>query len=94
MLLAGCALAFIYFGRDGASRYWLSLPALVLMSWLANTLRVMVIAAAAVTFGPSFAAGTFHQLGGLTVLLTMFCLCGGAFTLLRQLPAASAAHPA
>jgi exosortase/archaeosortase family protein len=94
MLLAGCALAFIYFGRDGGPRYWLSLPALVLMSWLTNTLRVMVIAVVAVSFGPAFAAGTFHQLEGLGVILTMFCLCVSAFTLLRHLSAASGAHPA
>jgi exosortase/archaeosortase family protein len=94
MLLAGCALAYIYFGREGGLRYWLSLPALVVVSWLANTLRVLTIAAAALSFGPAFAAGKFHQVGGLAVILTMFCLCVGVFTLLRRLPAVSGGRPA
>ena len=94
MLLAGCALASIYFGREGGLRYWLSLPALVLVSWLANTLRVLAIAAAALSFGPAFAAGRFHEWGGLAVLCTMFGLSWGAFTLLRRWPAVSGGSPA
>jgi exosortase/archaeosortase family protein len=90
MLMAGCALAFIYFGRGGGPRYWLSLPALLAMSWLANTLRVIVIAMAAVSFGPVFARGTFHGLGGLAVLVAMFGVCCAAFGLLRRLAPASA----
>jgi exosortase/archaeosortase family protein len=94
MLLAGCALAYIYFGRDGGLKYWLSLPALVVVSWLANTLRVLAIAAAALSFGPAFAAGEFHRWGGMAVLCTMFGLCWCAFTLLRRLPTAAGGSPA
>jgi exosortase/archaeosortase family protein len=94
MLMAGCALAFIYFGRDGGPRYWLSLPALLVMSWLANTVRVIAITVVAVSFGPNFAAGTFHALGGLVVVLAMFGVCCAAFTLLRRLSAASSGNAA
>lgn len=85
MLIAGCAPAFFCFGERGGAKYWLSLPALLAMSWLANTARVIVICVAAVSFGSEFAMGKFHDIGGWLVLLMMFGLCCGAFSLVRQL---------
>ena len=63
--------------------------ALLAMSWLANTLRVIAIVVAAVSYGSEFAMGAFHQVGGWLVLAAMFALCCGTFALLRRLPFAS-----
>ena len=87
MLIAGCAPAYLYFGAGGGATYWTGLAALLVMSWIANTLRVITVVVAAVSMGPEFAMGAFHQLGGWLVLFTMFLLCCGAFTLLRRWPA-------
>lgn len=85
MLIAGCAPAFFCFGAKGGAKYWGSLLALFAMSWLANTARVMSIAIAAISFGPKFAMGAFHDLGGWMVLLAMFSMGCGAFSLVGKM---------
>lgn len=77
MLIAGSIVAFIILGDT--NRYWWNLPLLVGISWLANTLRIIVISAAAVFISPKFALGDFHQIGGWAVLVLMFVLCGFVF---------------
>lgn len=84
MLIAGCVPAFFSFGEKGGVKYWTSLFVLLVMSWLANTLRIITIAAAAVSFGSDFAMGPFHDAGGLFVLFAMFCLCCAAFSFARK----------
>lgn len=54
------------------NRLWLQIPLLVLIAWLANTLRVIVLAVAALTWGPEFAAGPFHTWGGMGALIAVF----------------------
>lgn len=82
MLIAGTMLAFIQLGRH--RHYWWSLPLLVALAWLANTARVFMLTAAALTYGIEFAEGWFHKWGGWFVLMTMFALCWASFALLRQ----------
>ena len=94
MLIAGCVPAYLYFGERGGARYWASLLALLGVSWLANTIRVMSVVVAAVSMGPEFAMGAFHRFGGLLVVFATFCLCCGVFSLLQRLPAAPARPPA
>ncbi len=94
MLIAGCVPAYFYFGERGGARYWTSMLALLAMSWLANTLRVIAIVIAAVSYGSEFAMGAFHQVGGWLVLVAMFALCCGTFALLQRLPSTSPARSA
>ncbi len=83
MGIAGGATACLMLrGRRGYLVALLMLPAL---AWLANTLRVIMLGAAALTAGSDFASGLFHQWGGLSVLVLMFALCVGAFALQRQI---------
>ena len=81
MLIAGTMLAFIQLGRSRL--YWWSLPLLIALAWLANTARVFMLTAVALTFGIDFAEGWFHAWGGWFVLMVMFALCWGSFALLN-----------
>jgi exosortase len=81
MLIAGTMLAFIQLGRSRL--YWWSLPLLIALSWLANTARVLMLTAAALSFGTEFAEGWFHKWGGWFVLMLMFALCCISFALLH-----------
>ena len=77
MLVAGGVMAFVQLGRS--RWYWPALAVLPLVAWLANTLRVVILSAVALTFGADAANGWFHEWGGWLVLLAMFILCGLAF---------------
>jgi exosortase/archaeosortase family protein len=83
MIIAGSALAYVILGNHPA--YWFNLLFLVILSWMANTLRIITICWAAVTFSPAFAAGFFHQWGGWLVLFLMFSLSYVLFSLQRTL---------
>ncbi len=72
MLIAGSALAYLFIG--GYRSYWWNIPALVLIAWLANTLRIVVLCVTALTLGSEFALGMFHTWGGWIVLVLMLCL--------------------
>ena len=89
MLIAGCAPAFFCFPRGGP-KYWTCLLSLLAVSWFANTVRVITIAAAALALGSEFAMGAFHNLGGCLVLAVMFALCCAAFSLVRRFTALEA----
>ena len=82
MLIAGTMLAYIQLGRNRL--YWWSLPLLILLAWVANTARVLMLTAAALTFGTEFAEGWFHAWGGWFVLMVMFGLSWAAFSLLQR----------
>ena len=82
MLIAGTMLAYIQLGRN--RWYWWSLPLLILLAWVANTARVLMLTAAALTFGTEFAEGWFHAWGGWFVLMNMFGLSWAAFSLLQR----------
>ncbi len=79
MLIAGTVVAFVILGRT--NRYWPNLLVLILMAWLANTFRIVVISAVALTFGRDFALGAFHQWGGWFILVLMFVMCWLLFEL-------------
>ncbi len=53
-------------------RYWIQIPLLILIAWLANVARVLALACAALTWGPEFAAGPFHTWGGMSALVLVF----------------------
>jgi exosortase len=84
MLIAGSVLAFIVLGRQ--PHYWWNLPLLVLVAWGANTLRILTLCAAGLTFSPKFAQGFFHTWGGWLVLMLMFLLCWPLFAAQRRAP--------
>ncbi|MEO0793784.1 MAG: exosortase/archaeosortase family protein [Verrucomicrobiota bacterium] len=88
LLLTGAAVGFILLA--GQRRYWLFLVLLFPLAWIANTLRICVITAVALTWGSQFASGFFHTWGALLVLGIMF---GGCVTLARQIqPSVREAH--
>ncbi len=94
MLIAGSALAYLYVGR--LKIFWLNLVALVIIAWLANTLRIVILCITALTMGREFALGIFHTWGGCLVLFLMLCLTWAILSLqvayIRK-PAASSACP-
>lgn len=79
MLISGSVMAFIMVGDR--SRYWLNLPLLVGISWIANTLRVIALSTASVWVSPEFAMGAFHDFGGWLILVIVFLLSWGLFAL-------------
>ena len=79
MIIAGSALAFVILGNHRV--YWFNLMFLVILSWMANTLRIIAICWAAVMISPAFAAGFFHKWGGWLVLFLMFSLSYVIFSL-------------
>lgn len=84
MLIAGSLVAFLYLGET--NRYWWNLPLLVLIAWLANTVRIIAISALALYAGPEYAIGAFHTWGGWFVLLLMFLLCWKLFSIQEPRP--------
>lgn len=82
MLIAGVFIAYVILGDS--SKYWFNIALLVFMAWLANTLRIVVIVMAALLVSPTFALGTFHMWGGWFVLVLMFVLCWGIFSIQEE----------
>lgn len=70
MLIAGSVVAFIFLGNS--SRFWWSFPILILLSWVTNTIRIIVITLAALWISRKFALGSFHEIGGWVVIMLMF----------------------
>lgn len=79
MLIAGSVLAYLMVGNRPT--YWLNIPFLAVMAWLANTLRIMMLTSVAVGVSQEFAMGWFHETGGWIVLFLMFLLCWLIFSL-------------
>jgi exosortase/archaeosortase family protein len=79
MLIAGAMLNFIILGKT--SLFWFNLPLLFVIGWVANTIRIIVITAAAIYISPKFAMGSFHTIGGWLVIVMMFVLCWIIFSL-------------
>ena len=83
LLVAGTALCFLQVGTRPF--YWPAVGLLPLVAWLANALRVMLLIAAGLSFGPEVVTGWFHTVGGWLVLVMMFGLTWLALELLRRL---------
>ena len=49
----------------------------ILVAWIANTLRVIGISVAALTWGVEFASGPFHTWGGMAILSLVFIIAWG-----------------
>lgn len=79
MLIAGTFVAFVILGDT--NRYWWSIPQLILFTWIANTLRIIVLVITALAVNVPFAMGAFHTFGGWIVVMFMFALCWGVFTI-------------
>jgi len=80
-LVAGVWLAATL--RTGRS-WWLAVLPLPLLAWAANTLRIVVLGAVAVTAGHEAAKGWFHEWGGLAVVALVFVPAGAWVTWLRS----------
>lgn len=79
MLIAGSVVAYMYLSNT--NRYWWNLPLIILMDWIANTTRIIMITYSALKISPEFAMGAFHTWGGWLVLFLMFSLCWFIFSL-------------
>lgn len=79
LLIAGSVLAYLYLGNS--SRYWWNIPLLVVIAWIANTIRIAILSGVALAVSPEFALGAFHLWGGWVVLIVMFALCWLVFSL-------------
>lgn len=79
MLIAGSVLAYILLGEGKG--YWFNLLLLIAIAWVANTIRIITLSLAAIFVSPEFAMGAFHDIGGWFVLVVMFSLCWGIFSL-------------
>lgn len=79
MLIAGSIANFIILGES--NRYWYNIPMLFVLSWVANTIRIIGISVAALMVSPEFAMGEFHTWGGWGILLVMFILCWSILSL-------------
>lgn len=89
MLIAGSILDYIILGQT--SLYWINLPVIILMAWVTNTVRIIVISIAALAVNPEFALGAFHTIGGWLVIMLMFGLCWIIFS--QQEPVAKPLEP-
>lgn len=81
MLISGCIIAYITLGDT--KRYWLCIPILIIMAWIANTIRILVISLLAIIISPAFVMGPFHIWGGWGVLMLMFMLSWLTFSFLE-----------
>lgn len=79
MMIAGSIVDYLLLGNSVL--YWWNLPLLVAISWLANTLRIILISLAALYVSPQFATGEFHTIGGWAILMFMFGICWFIFSL-------------
>ncbi|GAB4235224.1 MAG: hypothetical protein Tsb0021_14700 [Chlamydiales bacterium] len=79
MLIAGTISAYLILGNTLI--YWLAFPQLILLAWIANTLRIIVLASAALLWGPAFSMGLFHTWGGWFIIIGMFLLSWFLFAL-------------
>jgi exosortase/archaeosortase family protein len=63
--------------------WWRAVAVLPLLAWLANTARIVMLGAVAVTAGHEAAKGAFHEWGGLSVVVLVFVLAGAWVAWLR-----------
>lgn len=70
LLLAGAVVTALGPGKGPTS--WRFVPLALGVAWVANTIRVMVLCAGALSFGAPFASGPAHQIAGLVVLALVF----------------------
>lgn len=73
MLIAGTIVNYVILGET--NRYWWNFLLIIAIAWVANTLRIIALSAAALLWGSEFALGPFHTWGGWAILLVMFLLC-------------------
>ncbi len=73
MLIAGSVANYMILGET--SRYWWNIPLLFVISWVANTIRIIALVAAALIVSRDFAMGTFHTWGGWAIIVVMFVIC-------------------
>ena len=82
MLIAGSAVAFLQLGERKS--YWWHIPVLVVMAWIANTTRILLVGVIAVTVDYEHARSAFHDWGGVAVLCFMFAMCMSFFGGVRR----------
>lgn len=84
MLIAGVFAATVVLRNSRF--FWFNIALLIPLAWLANTLRILLLTAATLWKGRAFAQGSFHEFGGLAVVILMFALCCLIFQAQRDRP--------
>ena len=79
MLIAGTLVAYILL-KD-TPKFWWNIPLLFVIAWIANTVRIISLSAAALIVSPDFALGAFHTWGGWAILMFTFGFCWLLFSL-------------
>ena len=82
LLVAGVILLLVYFPKGRA--FYLLLPAIPALAWVANTARIAGITAVALSEGIEFSQGLFHTWGGLAVIAVMVGLTIPLLSLVRR----------
>ena len=72
-------LIALFRARGASARLLPSLAILLILAWLANTLRILIVAFLVLTFGHDAASGIWHDLGGLLALALMFWIATWVF---------------
>lgn len=83
MLIAGSVVDYFILGHSAL--YWVGIPLLVAIAWLANTVRIIAICGLALAISPEFAMSAFHTWGGWLVLMVMFMLTLAVFSAMEEL---------
>lgn len=82
MMIGGTAAAFLVLGNS--TRYWWSMPLLIVFGWLANSLRIVFLVGVGLAFGRDAAAGWFHNYGGFLVVFLTFLLSWSCFRIIDK----------
>ena len=83
MMILGLTLAYI--DLKNSLLYWFNIPLLLILAWIANTLRIILISSMALYKGIDFALGPLHIWGGLLVIVIMFLLAWGLIKLQKEI---------
>ena len=77
LLIGGVILALFYLRKE--TPFWMGILLLPLFTWVANTLRILMITAVGLSFGIEVASGLFHTWGALLVVALMVGLTALCF---------------
>lgn len=89
LFVTGILLILLFFPRGPG--FWLLLPGVPVLAWVANTARILLLTAVAMSEGVEFTQGIFHTWGGLLAIALMLAL---SIPLLFALRGAFASHSA
>jgi exosortase/archaeosortase family protein len=82
LMVTGFFLNYLYNRKSPV--FWWNALLIMALAWAANTLRVIALSTAAMTYGAEFASGPFHSSSGLFVVGVMLLICWPIMTWQRN----------